>query len=83
MDVSLVNTTHAPNVNRSLAGRSKTERMVSEISHSILGVIFEYALNKFDDSRERLEKGESSFLSVISEFVACESQVKACLPAFT
>lgn len=51
-------------------------------SRLILDIIFEYALNKFDDSRERLEGGSTRFLSVIDRFVAAGTRVEACLPAF-
>lgn len=55
---------------------------VKEISHLILNIIFEYALNKFDDSKDRLSAGAAKFLSVISRFVASRTRVEACLPAF-
>ncbi|KAI6779256.1 Transferase family protein [Emericellopsis cladophorae] len=48
----------------------------------ILDIIFEYALNKFDDSRDRLEGGAENFLAVIAHFVSAETRVEACLPAF-
>lgn len=53
-----------------------------QTSRLILDIIFEYALNKFDDSRERLEGGSNNFLSVIDTFVAAGTMVEACLPAF-
>ena len=48
----------------------------------ILDIIFEYSLNKFDDSRDRLEEGADRFLEVISRFVSEGTRVEACLPAF-
>ncbi|KAG9253419.1 transferase family protein [Emericellopsis atlantica] len=48
----------------------------------VLDIIFEYALNKFDDSRDRLEGGAENFLAVIAHFVSAGTRVEACLPAF-
>jgi pyoverdine/dityrosine biosynthesis protein Dit1 len=55
---------------------------VREVSHLILDIIFEYALNKFDDSKDRLAAGAAKFLSVIDQFVKAGTRVEACLPAF-
>jgi pyoverdine/dityrosine biosynthesis protein Dit1 len=55
---------------------------VTEISSKILAIIFEYALNKFDDSVERLGLGIPKFLHVIDQFVLADKQLKMCLPAF-
>jgi hypothetical protein len=52
------------------------------VSHLILDIVFEYALNKFDDSKERLAAGEAKFLAVIDEFVKAGKPVDSCLPAF-
>lgn len=60
----------------------QTEDKVREISRRVLDIVFEYALNKFDDSKERLEKGADNFLPVIGQFVAAGARVEACLPAF-
>lgn len=54
----------------------------SETSISILETIFDYALNKFSDSKQRLEAGRPNFLSVIGRFVAAGTRVEMCLPAF-
>lgn len=59
--------------------QSQTQTQTSRL---ILDIIFEYALNKFDDSRERLEGGSTRFLAVIAKFVAAGTRVEACLPAF-
>jgi pyoverdine/dityrosine biosynthesis protein Dit1 len=53
-----------------------------DISTRILDIIFEYALNKFDDSKHRLAAGKAHFLSVIQQFVLAEQRVETCLPAF-
>lgn len=53
-----------------------------EVSERILDIIFDYALNKFDDSKDRLAAGAANFLSVIDKFVAAGTRVEACLPAF-
>ncbi|UKZ61328.1 putative NRPS-like protein biosynthetic cluster [Trichoderma atroviride] len=54
----------------------------TQTSRLILDIIFDYALNKFDDSRQRLEGGSTRFLAVIASFVAAGTRVEACLPAF-
>lgn len=64
----------------SLAFQSTME--VTETSTKILAIVFEYALNKFDDSMERLVAGLPKFLPVVDEFVRAGTQVKMCLPAF-
>ncbi|KAK9436565.1 transferase family protein [Metarhizium brunneum] len=61
---------------------SKPNADSEEVSHQILDIIVEYALNKFDDSKERLAKGADTFLSSIHHFVAAGTRVEACLPAF-
>jgi ATP-binding cassette, subfamily G (WHITE), member 2, PDR len=55
---------------------------VSEVSVKILETIFDYALNKFSDTRERLEAGRPKFLSVIEKFVVVGATLDMCLPAF-
>jgi len=52
------------------------------ISRQILDIILEHALNKFDDSEDRLAAGVSEFLSTIDYFVTAGRRVEACLPAF-
>lgn len=54
----------------------------TEISRQILAIVLEYALNKFDDSMDRLGAGIPKFLSVIDSFVMAKKQVLMCLPAF-
>ena len=54
----------------------------TEKSSKILGIIFDYALNKFDDTLERLSAGVPKFLQVIDKFVLAETQLEMCLPAF-
>lgn len=74
-----------PNVSSSkdpLATSQMAADAQRQTSRLILDIIFEYALNKFDDSRERLEGGSTQFLSVIDRFVAAGTRVEACLPAF-
>jgi pyoverdine/dityrosine biosynthesis protein Dit1 len=55
---------------------------VTETSSKILAIIFEYALNKFDDSVERLGLGIPKFVQIIDQFVIADEQLKMCLPAF-
>jgi pyoverdine/dityrosine biosynthesis protein Dit1 len=59
-----------------------TDICISTTSEQILDIIFHYALNKFSDSKQRLEAGRLAFLSVIAKFVAAEERVDMCLPAF-
>lgn len=53
-----------------------------ETSARIIAIIFEYALNKFDDSMDRLAAGMTKFLSVINDFVVADKPIEMCLPAF-
>lgn len=52
------------------------------ISNNILQIIFDYALNKFDDCRDRLEAGRPRFISVLIKFVKAGDRIDMCLPAF-
>lgn len=61
---------------------SHTRIEVTETSTKILDIIFEYALNKFDDSMEQLAAGRPKFLSVIDQFVMAGTRAEMCLPAF-
>ena len=62
--------------------QSEVDSSVTDISSQILDVIFDYALNKFNDSKERLEAGRPKFLAVVNKFVAAGTRVDMCLPAF-
>ena len=53
-----------------------------DTSNKILDIIFEYALNKFNNSIEQLAAGRPKFLSIIHHFVIARTQVEMCLPAF-
>ncbi|KAF5687171.1 transferase family [Fusarium denticulatum] len=54
----------------------------NDTSAGILAIIFDYALDKFDDSRERLALGMINFLSIINGFVMAEKPIDMCLPGF-
>jgi pyoverdine/dityrosine biosynthesis protein Dit1 len=54
----------------------------TQTSTRILAIIYEYALNKFNDSLDRLAAGTPKFLPVIDRFVVAGKPVKMCLPAF-
>lgn len=69
-------------VERSLRDSPDVECNASVTSTKILEIIFDYALNKFSDTRQRLEAGRPKFLSVIESFVSAGAQVETCLPAF-
>jgi hypothetical protein len=51
-------------------------------STNILEIVFDYALNKFDDCRDRLEAGRFKFISVLNDFVRRDARIDMCLPAF-
>ncbi|KAJ9636210.1 hypothetical protein, variant 1 [Exophiala oligosperma] len=55
---------------------------ITVISTDILEVIFDYALNKFDNCRDRLEAGRPKFISVLNKFVEAGVRIDMCLPAF-
>ncbi|KIW83142.1 hypothetical protein Z517_02386 [Fonsecaea pedrosoi CBS 271.37] len=55
---------------------------ITVISTNILEIIFDYALNKFDDCRDRLEAGRPKFISVLNKFVKAGVRIDMCLPAF-
>jgi len=61
---------------------SRTTMEVRDTSTKILAIIFQYTLNKFDDSMERHSAGMPKFLSVIDKFVAEGTELQMCLPAF-
>lgn len=61
---------------------SHTISETMQISAKILDITLEYALNKFNDSMERLAAGRPKFLTVIDRFVQAGTQVEMCLPAF-
>ena len=61
---------------------SHTTMEVRETSNKILDIIFQYALNKFNDSTEQFAAGRPKFLSVIDQFVMPGTRVEMCLPAF-
>ncbi|KAI9151854.1 Isocyanide synthase-NRPS hybrid crmA [Paramyrothecium foliicola] len=73
---------HAGGIVASTGDASQDGDLINQTSRIILDIIFEFALNKFDDSKDRLEGGADKFLSVIARFVADEKRVEACLPAF-
>lgn len=66
----------------STSERTEVDFSVTDMSSQILDIIFEYALNKFNDSTERLEAGRLKFLAVVNKFIAAGSRVDMCLPAF-
>ena len=61
---------------------SHSSMEVTETSNKILDIIYEYALNKFNDTTEQLAAGRPKFLSVIDQFVMAATDVEMCLPAF-
>ncbi|KAF1982045.1 hypothetical protein K402DRAFT_341217 [Aulographum hederae CBS 113979] len=71
-----------PAVKTSVLETPEIEPHFSETSVNILEIIFDYALNKFNDTKQRLDAGRPKFLSVIERFVAAETRVEMCLPAF-
>ncbi|KAF5979540.1 putative ABC1 transport protein [Fusarium bulbicola] len=67
---------------RPIAEQHNADPSVHATSSQILDIIFEYALNKFSDSKERLEAGRPKFASVLGKFVGAGTRVEMCLPAF-
>lgn len=61
---------------------SEEEDTITSTSTKILEIIFDYALNKFDDSRDRLEAGRPKFMGVLKGFVAARAKIDMALPAF-
>ncbi|KAF1934949.1 acetyl-CoA synthetase-like protein [Clathrospora elynae] len=53
-----------------------------DVCNQILDIMYEHALNKFDDSQERQAAGREMLLSVVTKFVRAGERVEACLPAF-
>jgi hypothetical protein len=47
---------------------------ITLMSTRILEVVFDYALNKFDDTRDRLEAGRPRFIEVLNKFVRAGAQ---------
>ncbi|KAF4961576.1 hypothetical protein FGADI_200 [Fusarium gaditjirri] len=78
------NTTKSGEVSmvKSVVEQHDADPSVHAVSSKILDIIFEYALNKFSDSKERLEAGKPKFLSIVGKFVATGTRVEMCLPAF-
>lgn len=58
------------------------QTQIRDKSTEILHIIFDYALNKFDDTADRLKAGTPKFLAVIDKFVEKDAEVQMCLPAF-
>ena len=54
----------------------------SEISNTILSIVYEYALNKFEDTAVKHAAGHPKFMTVVNAFVSEQKQVLMCLPAF-
>ncbi|KAF4996083.1 hypothetical protein FDECE_12579 [Fusarium decemcellulare] len=85
MDSDLGILPHLPHGNDSAHATDLNEKAIwgtDETSSRILAIIFEYALDKFDDSKDRLAAGMSKFLSIIDGFVMAGKPIDMCLPAF-
>ncbi|KAB5554465.1 Pyoverdine/dityrosine biosynthesis protein-domain-containing protein, partial [Coniochaeta sp. 2T2.1] len=57
-------------------------RDATDTSSKILAIIYDYALDKSDDTESKHAAGTPKFLSVIDKYVTTGRQVKMCLPAF-
>jgi pyoverdine/dityrosine biosynthesis protein Dit1 len=55
---------------------------ITLMSNRMLEIIFDYALNKFDDCRDRLEAGRPRFIEVLNTFVRAGAKIDMALPAF-
>lgn len=60
----------------------KPPRGLQAPASAILSIIFDYALNKFDDTKDRLLAGAPKFLSVIDYHLEKRAVLPMCLPAF-
>lgn len=69
-------------VDRSHSDTNTSTTNPTDTSNQILDIVFEYALNKFNDTMERLAIGKPKFLSVIENFVQSGRPVSISLPAF-
>ena len=81
-EVAASNSVYAVHDRMSTNSRKADNDDIRKTSRLILDIIFEYALNKFDDSKDRLEAGADHFLDVIDRFVAEGKRVDSCLPSF-
>ncbi|KAL5443710.1 hypothetical protein PMIN06_008623 [Paraphaeosphaeria minitans] len=79
---SVVNSPTSNTMPKTSGSATDEEDNVSLTSTKILEIIFDYALNKFDDYRERLEAGRPRFIEVLNEFVKVGSRIDMALPAF-
>ncbi|EMR88390.1 putative transferase family protein [Botrytis cinerea BcDW1] len=61
---------------------SAANSSMTVVCNDILNIVFDYALNKFDDTKDRHNAGKPKFLSVIEKFVSSGAPVEMCLPAF-
>ena len=61
---------------------SQEKENITLMSTRILEIIFDYALNKFDDCRDRLEAGRPRFIEVLNAFVGAQARIDMALPAF-
>lgn len=61
---------------------SEGREAINLMSTKILEIIFDYALNKFDDCRKRLEAGRPRFIEVLNGFVGAGAKIDMALPAF-
>lgn len=55
---------------------------VSDMSNRILEIIYEYALNKFEQTAVKHAAGHPKFMAVVNKFVSEKKPVLMCLPAF-
>jgi hypothetical protein len=55
---------------------------ITGMSTDILEIVFDYALNKFDDCKDRLEAGRPKFIAVLNNFVKARTRIDMALPAF-
>jgi hypothetical protein len=90
-DVSVENSPHLSTISKVSSGvinnapgpkSLEGNDTITVMSTKILEIIFDYALNKFDDSRDRLEVGRPRFIEVLNEFVRAGSRIDMALPAF-
>jgi hypothetical protein len=86
---SLAQLNATPKISESIANKvldlqtsEEEDISIALMSTHILEIIFDYALNKFDDCRDRLEVGRPKFIAVLNKFVRAGVRIDMCLPAF-
>lgn len=82
LDISPETSKNIVNEVSNLQASEEEDISIALMSTNILEIIFDYALNKFDDCRDRLEAGRPKFIQILNKFVRAGVRIDMCLPAF-